>query len=173
MSREVRAASLTGFLGRLAGNWEKAGGEVTIAEAADGLFPSHHGLEDVAVLGSHRIEFSVAPSVDDPALTQAVELGDRLACGLDLRKGLEVPAIGGLSDLEVSPEVLDAFAHAHPAAALAATAIGFEAEDREVPRVIDDRLDPEDAPLVVHLDPVMAEAVLDPAAVGTVLAAVL
>jgi len=80
--------------------------------------------------------------------------------------GTRIAAVGGFADLEIAPQVADALAHAHPPTVHFALPVPLEPHDAEVPGAVDDGLDAEHAPLVVHLDPVPADAVLEAAGFG-------
>src|SRR5512143_3787026 len=62
---------------------------------------------------------------------------------------------------------MNALTHGLPDATAAPTSIGFEAEDPEVGRMVYHGLDPQHAPLVVELEPILADAVLDTAPLWT------
>src|SRR5881397_892401 len=89
-----------------------------------------------------------------------------MADGPDCREGVEIAAIGGLADLEIAPQVADPLAHGYPVTVHSALAVAREPHDAEVPGAVDDGLDAEHAPLVVHLDPVPADTVLEAAGFG-------
>jgi len=141
--------------------------EVSVTEAVDQVAAGEHGLEEVRVCARDGAETGDSLTELDAMTAERVQLCDGGAGGLDLSQGIEVAAVGGLADLNVTPEIVEAFVHAHPAAVATATAIVLETKDPEVGRGVDHGLDPQDAPLVVELEPVLANAVFDTAPLGT------
>jgi hypothetical protein len=125
-----------------------------------------NSLEEVAVSTGDGVEAREVLLVLEAGAAEGVELEEGSGGGPDLGQGIEIAAIGGLADLHVTPEVVDALVHAHPAAAATSSTIVLEAQDPEVGRVVDHGLDPQHAPLVVELEPVLADAVLDTAPPG-------
>ena len=74
---------------------------------------------------------------------------------------VEVAGIGTARDIAVAEEVGDALAHGHPLGDQFAATVNRPPHPKAF-RVVDDCLDPKDhASFVVHLDPVVLDAVLD------------
>jgi hypothetical protein len=161
------SATAMGFFG--VGRWgaPELALKVVVGESVDEMGAGDDGLEEVGVCARDGVETGEVLTVLDTRTAEGVELCDGGRGGLDLGKGIEIAAVDGLTDLDVAPEVVDALTHAHPAATATSTPIVFEAKDPEVGRVVDHGFDPQDAPLVVELEPVLANAVLDTAPLGT------
>ena len=140
--------------------------EVAVAQTRDRVFAREDGLEELAVRVGDGIEPGDAAALVAMALAEAVERGERMSRSVCGGEAFEVAAVGGFAHLEVAPEVLDAFAHAHPASVAASPAVPLEAQHPEVRRVVDHGFNAQHGPLVVHLDPVLADAVLDAACLG-------
>jgi len=96
-----------------------------------------------------------------------IEIGDGLALNWRRRQGVEIAKIRALADLQVTPEVRNSLAHTHPPPLVSTFLVGNDSKDSKLARIIDGGFHPQDAVLVVHLEPVVLDAVLDAPAFRT------
>jgi hypothetical protein len=141
--------------------------EVTVAEAVDQVAAGEEGAEQVTVGVGDGVEAGKVLTELDARAAEGIELCDGSRGRFHHGQGIEIESVGGLADLYVTPEVVKAFVHAHPTPTTTSTTVILETEDPVVSRVVDHGLDPQHAPLVVELEPVLANAVLDTAPLGT------
>jgi len=133
--------------------------EVTVAEAVDEVAAGEEGTEQVAVGVGDGVEAGEVVTEVDAGSAEGIELCDCRRGWFHHGQGIEIASVGGLADLHVTPEVVDAFVHAHPSPTATSTTVILETQDPVVRRVVDHGLDPQHAPLVVELEPVLANAV--------------
>ena len=120
-------ATAAGIEGVCRGRGPQLALEVAVGETADEVCAGEDGLEELGVGARDGVEAGVVPAVVEVGATKRVELGDGGAGWGDVGQGVEIAAIGGLADLDVAPEVMDAFVHGFPEAVTASSAIVLEA----------------------------------------------
>jgi hypothetical protein len=141
---------------------EEALAEVAVAEAVQEVFAAQDCLEQLEVRTGGGVEGALRAPVGVPnGMGEAIK-GLIGAGGIvHDREGVEVPLVGGRGDDHVTGKKRDALWQGIPAEDPVA-APPRSAAHLELVRVVDDRLHPQDTPvLVVHLDPVLLHPVLD------------
>src|SRR5947208_876707 len=110
---------------------------------------------------AEKIEGATTATMKTDRLTDGFGLVHGGRRPFDHGQGVEITLIGSGSYLLVAIEVGDAFVHGAPEE-LPLAAAQAPAPNLEFARLIDDGLDPQDyAKLVVHLQPIVFDAVLD------------
>ena len=137
------------------------GSYVGVLKAVQVMLALEESLEPADVLVGGRIEAAIgALLVLNPAGTQPQEL----LCGRRVvghGEGREILMVGRAGDLSETMEAGDALGHRKPADDALAFSVAMRANKKAI-GVVDDGFNPEDeAKLVVHLDPVLADPVFD------------
>lgn len=159
------------FRGDRSGSIEFAD-QVAIAKAVQSPVAAQDGAEESLLVGMQQVEPASATVAELGRPTDAVELLRRGARAVDDAQGVQVPRVGGAGLGVVLVEIGHAFIHRTPDH-LPSSAAQPTATNAKLPRLIDDRLDPQDlAELVVHFQPVVFHPVLDAGAGKTILLAV-
>jgi len=122
-------AATTAFLEVEGWGGPEEGLEVVVGETVDEVCAREDGLEEVDVGASYGVETRELLTTLEARTAEGVELCDGLGVGPDLGEGIEIATVGGLTDLDVSPEVVDALSHGLPVAMTPSTPIVFEAKD--------------------------------------------
>src|SRR5215211_2630291 len=145
----------------------EAGGDVAVAEPDDGVLAGQGGTEQSQVGRIQGAEPGDGAPVVDARPAQGVQRGDAFALKWGRSEGLQIALVGADADLEASPQVADALSHLTPPPLAPALGVGDDAQNPELARIVDDRLDPKHGGLVVDLDPVTGHPVTDPPAFGS------
>src|SRR5215211_6170233 len=133
--------SLVGIDGRSS---VETGGEVGVAEPDDVVLPGQGCFEQGQVGGTEGTEAGDASPACGVGPAQGVESSDAFAFQWCCRDGVEVALVGGHADLEAAPQVADAFAHGTPPPRAGSVGVSDDAQDLELARIVDDRLDSQD-----------------------------
>src|SRR5271166_585337 len=118
-------------------------------------------------LGHHRSQTSVGPASANNRTAHGIEQPMNRRRQLHASQCLEVTVVGGARQVGPTWQVHHAFAQRHPRPAPLLSP-GHQTPNAKPVRLIDGRLDPQDAAvLVVHLDRILVDPVFDPHAFGT------
>ncbi len=158
----------TDAAGQAAGGWSVGGGagiergaHIGVAEAVQMVLALKDRLEKGDILGGAGVETPIGVLVMlDSAGTKPQEFLGRSGI-VGHGQGREVMVIGGARNLREARQAGHTLGHRKPADDAFAFAFAMTADEKTV-RVVDDSLDAQDeAELVVHLDPIAANAMLD------------
>lgn len=140
----------------------EADADLGVVEAVKEVFSVQEHTQHLDVLPACGIEAGVTAVVDALRLRQTLDLMVGRSGIIDDRQGVEVTQVGGVGDAAVLVEIGHALVHGSPEHLGDPVSNSLTANPKFT-RLVDHRLDAQNqAELVVHFQPVVLDAMLDP-----------
>lgn len=134
-----------------------------IAESADEVLAAKNSAEERTVFGSERIETAMTGFSQAGGGAEIAYLPVGLRRVLHCSQGIEVTPVSCSGEPHIAMDIPDTLGKSEPSLYAAAIAFACVSAYAELVRIIYDRFDTENASgLIIHLDPVLSHAVLDP-----------